>query len=141
MCESVGKADLLSDHFDSKQARESVDLLVTCHPSPSLITFAFKSSEIKRLLLDLDPYGGTDPLCMFPLFLKRTADVLAPRLSVVFRRLLHLGSFRACWRQANVTPIPKGPSSSSVANYQPISITPVGLLSKVFEHLVAVRLG
>ena len=36
-------------------------------------------------------------------------------------------------------PIPKGPSSPSVANYRPISITPV--LSKVFEGLVAVRLG
>ena len=24
MCESVGKADLLSDHFDSKQSREAV---------------------------------------------------------------------------------------------------------------------
>ena len=55
VCESLGKADLLSDHFDSKQSRESVDLLVTCHPSPSLITFAFGSSEVKRLLLDLDP--------------------------------------------------------------------------------------
>ena len=53
--ESVGKADLLSDHFDSKQSRESVDLLVTCYPSPSLITFAFRSSEVKHLLLDLDP--------------------------------------------------------------------------------------
>ena len=51
VCESVGKADLLSDHFDSKQSMESVDLLVTCHPSPSLITFAFRSSEVKRLLL------------------------------------------------------------------------------------------
>ena len=36
-------------------------------------------------------------------------------------------------------PISKGPSSSSVANYRPISITPA--LSKVFERLVAVRLG
>ena len=81
---SVGKADLLSDHFDSKQSRESVDLPVTCHPCPSLITFALRSSEVKRLLLDLDPYGGTDPVGMFPLFLKRTNDVLAPRLSVVF---------------------------------------------------------
>ena len=138
MCELVGKADLLSDHFDSKQSRESVDLLATCHPSPSLITFAFRSSEIKRLLLDLDPYGGTDPVGMFPLVLKRTAEVLAPCLSVVFRRLLRLGSFPACWRQANVTPIPKGKSSSSVADYRPISITPV--LSKMFERLVAVRL-
>ena len=68
VCESVDKADLLSVHFDSKQSRESVDQLVTCHPCPRLITFAFRSSEVKRLLLDLDPYGGTDPLGMFPLF-------------------------------------------------------------------------
>ena len=107
MCESVGTADLLSDHFDSKQSRESVDLLVTCHLSPRLITFAFRLSEVKCLLLDLDPYDGTDPLGMFPLFLKRMADVLAPRLSVVFQRLLDLGSFPACWRQANVTKFQK----------------------------------
>ena len=58
VCETVGKADLLSDHFDGKQSRESVDLPLTCDPSPSL--------------------------------------------SVVFRRLVLLGSFPACWRQANV---------------------------------------
>ena len=85
----------------------------------------------------MDPCGGTDPLGMFPLLVKKKVDVLAPRLSVVFRRLLRLGSFPACWRQANVASIPKGPSSSSVANYRPISITPV--LSKVFER--PVRLG
>ena len=62
-----------------------------------------------------------------------------PRLSVVFRRLVRLGSFPACWRYANVTHIPKGPPSSSVANYRPKSITSV--LSKVFERLVSVRLG
>ena len=73
--ESVGKADLLSDHFDGKQSRESVDLPLTCHPSPSLTTFAFRLSEVRCLLLDLDPYVGSDPLGMFPLFLKRTADV------------------------------------------------------------------
>ena len=50
---------------------------------------------MRRLLLDLDPFGGTDPLGMFPIFLKRIADVMAPRLSVVFRRLVSLGSFPA----------------------------------------------
>ena len=64
---------------------------------------------------------------------------MAPRLSVVFRRLVCLGSFPACWRQANVTPNPKCPTSSSVANYRPISITSV--LSKVFERFMSVRLG
>ena len=117
VCESVGKADLLSDNFDSKQSKEAVDLPLTCHPSPSLTTFAFRSSEVRSLLLDLDPYGGTVILGIFPIFLKRTADVMAPRFSVVFRRLVRLGSFPACWRQANITPIPKGPPSSSVANY------------------------
>ena len=77
-CVSVGKAYLLSDHFDCKQSREADDLPLTCHPSHSHTTFAFRSSEERHLLLDLDPYGCTDPLCMFPLFLKRTADVMAP---------------------------------------------------------------
>ena len=113
---SVKNSDLLSDHFDSKHSREAVDLLLTCHPSPSLTTFAFRPSEVRHLSLDLEPYGGTDPLGMFPLFLKRTTDVMAPCLSVVFQRLVCLGSFPTCWRQANVTLISKGPPSSSVAN-------------------------
>ena len=87
-------------------------------------------------MLDLDPYGGTVILGMFPIFLKRTADVIAPRLSVVLRRLIRLDSFPACWRQANITPIPKGPPPSSVADYRPIFITSV--LSKVFVRLVSV---
>ena len=94
---------------------------------------------MKQFLLDLDSYGGTDPLGMSPLFLMMTAVVLAPRLAVVFRPLLGLGSFPVCWRVAHVTPIPKGPPSSSASNYRPISLTPI--LSKVFERLVSVRPG
>ena len=68
VCESVGKADMLSAHFDGKHSRDPLDLPSTCHPFPSLIAFAFRSREVKRLLLDLDSYGGTDPLGMFSLF-------------------------------------------------------------------------
>ena len=138
VCESVGKADMMSAHFDGKQSMDPVDLPSTCHPSSSLTTFAFRSREVKRLLQDLDSYSGTDPLGMFPLLLNRTAEVLAPRLAVIFYRLLRLGSFPVCWRVVNVTKIPKGPPSSSASNCRQISLTPK--LSKVFERLVSVRL-
>ena len=55
VCESVGKSDLLPDHNDSKQSRDSVDLPSSCHPSASFITFAFRSNEVVRLLLELAP--------------------------------------------------------------------------------------
>ena len=125
VCESVGKADLLSDHFDSKQSREAVNLPLICHPSASLTTFPFRSREVRRLLLNLDPYSGTDPLGMFPLFLKKAADVMAPRLSIVFRGLVRLGGFSPCWRQANVTPIPKlvhRPPLLPISDFHNISI-------------------
>ena len=49
VCESAGKADLLSDHFDGKQSRTSVDLPLTCHPSPCLTSIAFRLSEVRHL--------------------------------------------------------------------------------------------
>ena len=60
VCELVVKADFLSDH----------NLPFTCHLSPSLTTFASRSSEVRRLLLNLDPYGGTDILGCFLFFLR-----------------------------------------------------------------------
>ena len=80
MCESVGKADLLLDYFDSKQSRESVDLPLTCPQTPRLTTFALGSSEATSVLVDLGPYGGTDPLGMFPLCLKKIADAMVRRV-------------------------------------------------------------
>ena len=113
--------------------------LVTCHRWPELTSFPFRAKEVKKLLLELDPYGGTDPSGMFPLFLKEVTEVLAPRLSVIYRKLMGTGCFPLCSRIANVTPFPKGSLSSDMDNYRPIPITP--LLSKIFERLVAVRLG
>ena len=135
----AGKAELLSTWFDSKQSRDIVQLQQTCHPRPVFCGIAFRAREVERHLLDLDPNGGVDPSGCFPMFFRKTASVLAPKLSCLFRRLLRGGEFPLEWRIADVTPIPKGPLSSLVCNYRPISITPV--LSKVFERLIALRFG
>ena len=42
---------------------------------------------------DLDIYGGFDPLGAFPLFLKMVADIIAPKLSIIFCEQIHQGSF------------------------------------------------
>ena len=78
LCVSVGSADHLSHHFDRKQSRESVDLPFTCQPSHRLSKFPIRSSEVRRLMLDLVHYGGTNLLGMFPVFIKRTVNVQAP---------------------------------------------------------------
>ena len=99
---------------------------------------AFRTFVFLHLLLDLDTYGGVDPLGVFPLFLKKVADIIAPKLSIIFRRLIRLESFPDCWRSANVTAIPKGVPSPDKKHYRPISITHI--LSKVYEKLVSHKL-
>ena len=122
---------LLSTWFDSKQSRDIVELPQTCYPRPAFCAIAFRAREVERHLLDLDPNGGVYPSGCFPMFFRKTASVLTPKLSCLFRRLLRGGEFPLEWRIADVTPIPKGPLSALVCNYRPISITPV--LSKVLK--------
>ena len=83
MCESLGKAVLLSDQFDREQSRESVNLPLTCHPSSSRTTFTLMSSEARRLLLDLDPYGGTDDPNGYDSFLSQSRELLMLWLPVL----------------------------------------------------------
>ena len=133
------KASLLGSQFDSKQWRKQFVSPLSCFPQYRCNSLAFRTSFILRLLLDLDTYGGVDPLVVFPLFLKKVADIIAPKLSICFRRLIRLGSFPGCWRSANVTAISKGAPSRDRENYRPISITPI--LSKVYEKLVSHKLS
>ena len=91
---------------------------------------AFRTTVILRLLLDLDTCGGVDPLCVFPLFLKMGADIIALKVSIIFLGLIRQGSFPECWLSANVNAIRKGAPSSDRENYRPISI--ISILSKVY---------
>ena len=84
----------------------------------------FRSSEVRRLLLDLDPYSGTDPLGIcFLFYLRELLMLLHPVLVQCFGGLFVCVVSGLAGVQANVTPIPKGLPSSSVVNYQPICST------------------
>ena len=52
---------LFADVFDSKQSNDSLAMPQSCFPEAELTTFAFRSGEVKKLLLELDRYGGAGP--------------------------------------------------------------------------------
>ena len=93
---------------------------------------AFRTPVLLRLLFDLDSYGSVDPLGVFSRFLKMAADIIAPKLNIIFCWLIRRGSFPECWRSANVTAIPRGALTPNRENYRPISITPI--LSMVYYY-------
>ena len=86
-------------------------------------SLAFRTPVLQRLLFDLDTYGGVDHLCVFPLFVRMVADIIAPKLSIIFRLLIRQGSFPECCRSVNVTAMLKGAPSPDRENYRPISIS------------------
>ena len=106
--------------------------------SYSLTTFAFRSSEVRldfNFKLDLDTGGGWVCSLFFWTELLMLKKISPPSVSVVFRRLLRLGSLNFFSRQAIVTLVLKGPPYSSVANCRSVSVTSV--LSEVIDRLVS----
>ena len=134
------KAAHFADVFDSKQSNDSLDMPQSCFPEAQLTTFAFRPGEVKKLLLELDSYGGAGPDGIFPLFFVKTANYLFPKISTVLHKLVRIEGFSMCWRAGNITPVSKsGCANSCPSDYHPITITPV--LSKVFERLLDKRLN
>ena len=134
------KSNLLANKFDEKQSSEILDLPQSCYPEAKLTSIAFRSRELEDLMLNLDPYGGAGPDEIFPLFFIKTAHFLAPKVSVIFRKLIKNGKFSLVWRGGDISPMPKsGTPGSCSSDYRPISITPI--LSKLFERLLAKRLN
>ena len=86
VCELVGWADLLSDHFDSKQCRSHlIRRSLAIHLLDLPPTFAYRSREVGCHLLDFDPVGGIPKhwVC-FLFFLRELVMFLPPVLVQCF---------------------------------------------------------
>lgn len=84
LCETVGCSDLLSPYFDNNKFS---GVLYTRQHFSNFTSFACRSREVRGPQLELDSYGGTDPLNTCLIFLHRTTDVVDPCLTVVFRQI------------------------------------------------------
>ena len=78
----------------AKQCRDSLQQPRSCNLCSVLCSVSFRSSFVRSLLLDLDPYGGNDSNGMLSLFNKQVAREPVSKLTVIFRYLVRGGSFR-----------------------------------------------
>ena len=58
-----------------------------------LTSLSYRCREIKNLRNDLDAFGGVGPDGIFPLFLKKAADILSSKIAVIFRKCARAGTF------------------------------------------------
>ena len=66
------------------KCREQFVTRLSSFPQSRCNSLAFRTPALLRLLLDLDTYGGADPLGVIPLFLKMVADIIAAKQSIIF---------------------------------------------------------
>ena len=90
------KALLMGSHFHSKQCREHFVTTLSCFSQSLCNALEFRTPFFLRLLLELYTYEGLVPLGVFPLYLKMAVDIIAPKLTIIFRGLIRLGSFLGC---------------------------------------------
>lgn len=80
---------------------------------------------IVKLLRGIDATKTVGPDGISPVIFFKCSESVARYLFVIFSESLETGMFPMDWKMANVTPIFKFRSKSSVENYRPISLTSI----------------
>ena len=133
-------AELLNQQFSSVFTREDV----TTIPEPEEIFSGSAEDRLSQILVTeegvesklaaLKPGKAPGPDLVHPRILKEFSRELAPGLQRLYQKSLDEGIVPQDWRTANVVPLHKGGSKSSVGNYRPVSLTSV--ICKVLESVL-----
>ena len=126
-------AESLNEHFASK-FQDNPDILPSIPgflPSDKLTLSTEEVSSHLRKLKKKSP--GPDGIPAW--ILREYSDVLSEPITYIFNWSLKTAHVPACFKLANVSPIPKIQRPSSMSHYRPISLLPI--LSKVLERIVA----
>ena len=128
------KAELFNNCFADQFSDESkydidIDFSNDIHNN---IDFDFR--EIRKMLKNINVNKACGPDGISGKILKNCCGSLAYPLSLIYRLSYNSGIVPQEWKMANVVPVYKKGSKSSVENYRPISLT--CLVMKIFEKII-----
>ena len=96
------------------------------------------TDELKKLIdsLELNKGPGIDGINSY--IIKKTRDVIAPKLVHLFNSCIDVGKFPNKLKTAKIIPLHKGGSKTNPTNYRPISLLPQ--FGKLFEKIIKERI-
>ena len=132
------KAEILNNHFASVFTKENLNNIPDFNPEFEDIdiieNLELKDSDIKKLLLNLDPSKSAGPDGINGRVLKELASEISSVLSVLYNKSIQEGQLPYQWKEANVIALFKKGSRKSANNYRPVSLT--SICCKLLEKLI-----
>ena len=100
----------------------------------SLSSLEISETDIFAIIKNLDPNKshGWDNLSIK--MIKLCGKSITYPLKLIFEASLLEGTFRSCWKKANVVPVHKKEDKNLLKNYRPISLLPI--FGKIFERIL-----
>lgn len=115
---------------------------ITNIPAPDCIidlsTVEINYNIVLQYLKTVNVHKGAGPDGIHPLLIKSCSSTLATPVTILYTKSIKEGIVPKTWKQAWVTPIPKGSISSDVVNYRPIS--KLCIIGKLLEKIVTDQL-
>lgn len=136
--------DLLNTHFHSVfevydgSSSDTDNFAVATNPLLDIHSISIDESILKKYLKSINVHKGAGPDGVHPLFIRRCHSALAAPLTMLFKKSIMEGHVPIIWKEAWITPVPKGPIGRNIEEYRPIS--KLCQFSKLLEKIVTDQL-
>ena len=136
--DEMEKANVLNDFFRDQTLLDDQNAILPNIPSypvnSTLDSIIVTPEEVSTVLLSLPLGKSAGPDGINNRILREVAKEFSPALCLFFNTSLRLGEVPGAFKEAHVTPVPKGGDVTLVSNHRPISL--LSNLDKVLERLV-----
>ena len=136
--DELEKANIFNNFFQSQTLLNDHNAIIPDFPPQlyrsELSTISLSPPEVESVLKILKVGKASGPNGLSNYILRELSSEVSSPLCSLFNQSLHSGVIPKCYKEANVSPVPKKGDLSLVSNYRPISL--LNSESKVFEKLI-----